>query len=357
MPSLSETPSTKQLIEQHMKKTRDSQAYKMARSELMSKARHPGIVLLVGDYGTGKSKMLMQAAKDLGDAKYYNASDKFGKDLPKILPGPDSRSTVVLAFRKAHILKGHDPQIVKIPVMDDHEANKSLARWIAGSKKKGRDLAQKRADEIIRAGREFKRRASTAKVEKRRASINSVEEGKGEVVWNEWKCRVIGSLVRFGASEEKSAALASLSTLSVCEAELYTFEAEAKGHLLIATLCMLALVPTGLTEIELRYLLCPEDELLPTGIRRRFRNLPFEYNLEKYGSYSQVSALRWRYVAMRLEHYFITIDKDCNHYLLASVCRKAISPLRKSRGSLQTKAKTTLGAKISLDVASYLGNL
>ena len=42
----------------------------------MSKARHPGIILLVGDYGTGKSKMLMQAAKDLGDAKYYNASDK-----------------------------------------------------------------------------------------------------------------------------------------------------------------------------------------------------------------------------------------------------------------------------------------
>ena len=48
---------------------------------------------------------------------------QFGKDLPKILPSPDSRSTVVLAFRKAHILKGYDPQIVNIPAMGDHEAN------------------------------------------------------------------------------------------------------------------------------------------------------------------------------------------------------------------------------------------
>ena len=58
-------------------------------------------------------------------------------------------------------------------------------------------------------------------------------------------------------------------SFSVAEAELMEFEQDLNGHLLIATVCLLAVSKRGLREIELRHLLADEHNLLLEGTKRR----------------------------------------------------------------------------------------
>lgn len=115
-------------------------------------------------------------------------------------------------------------------------------------------------------------------------------------------------------------------------------EADGKGHLLIATLCFLTIVETGLNEMELRSLLIGEYNLLPIGIRRHFRNLPFgevmdvfqttlllsEYCPDVFGATTcqQIPPLRWYYVMHRLGHILMKINADDNHFVIPAVCKR-----------------------------------
>ncbi|CAI2351305.1 unnamed protein product [Caenorhabditis sp. 36 PRJEB53466] len=103
-------------------------------------------------------------------------------------------------------------------------------------------------------------------------------------------------------------------------------EVDGKGHLLIAALCFLTIVESGLNEMELRSLLVSEYTLLPIGIRRNFRNLPFEYCPDGFGTTScpQMNPLRWYTVLNRLGHLFVNINSETNHFVLPTACRRIV---------------------------------
>lgn len=119
-------------------------------------------------------------------------------------------------------------------------------------------------------------------------------------------------------------------------------ESDGKGHLLIATLCYLTIVESGLNEMELRSLLILEYNLLPIAIRRNYKNLPFgnqfllilpltikqfpDYCPDEFGTTSctQTLPLRWYFVLHRLGHLFMKIDGDSNHFVLPSACRRVV---------------------------------
>uniref|UniRef100_A0A1I7XDU5 AAA domain-containing protein n=1 Tax=Heterorhabditis bacteriophora TaxID=37862 RepID=A0A1I7XDU5_HETBA len=294
-------------------------------AELESKCSTPGLVQLVGSYGSGKTTLLsrlvgrkernysfiiarrgMTAAEiqqiildDIGakDLDYISTLSKMShkllitidnadllerSDINAILSSSFHCTTVVLAMRKPMTSIQHRLNIVTIPPISEVQAIKCLQEIIAVYA----DTANLNKIELSssQTSKELARKIVKFDTEGVKKSIENVEEGKEESIWTVEKCKIIGSLVRFGVSDEKAKALATLNTVSVCEAELSLLEIEARGHLLIACLCFLTIVDSGLTEPELRYLLAPENKILPAGIKRKFRNLPFGENLTCFSS-------------------------------------------------------------------------
>ncbi len=56
---------------------------------------------------------------------------------------------------------------------------------------------------------------------------------------------------------------------SLADAELVDFELDPRGHLKIATLCLLETSRDGLTEWELRHILGEEKSAVPSAIKRQ----------------------------------------------------------------------------------------
>ncbi|CAI5449538.1 unnamed protein product [Caenorhabditis angaria] len=116
-----------------------------------------------------------------------------------------------------------------------------------------------------------------------------------------------------------------LVKIIVVEADVCLMESDSRGHLLIAVLCFLTIQQNGLNEIDLRRLLADEHALLPMGIRRNYRNLPFDYCAECYGHTNpQILPIRWYYIINRIGHLLIAIDSDDNHFLIPAACQRII---------------------------------
>ncbi|CAD6196265.1 unnamed protein product [Caenorhabditis auriculariae] len=320
--------------------------------QVQENASRPGITVVCGNYGSGKTAVCMElrnklrpepiwisarpgmnsedVLRDVGrrgkvivyeDVRHKMTSvviiddaDLLGKELLKVVEELSERASVVVTVRKSKpSMKFSNCEIFDLPPMPEAVALKRLARWLdgplAGDGLSSPESVQK-AEKILKLSS--------------KSEPKDIEEGRKENLgWNEWKCRIIGSLSRLGTTDEKCANLVNISTSRVCEAEVCLMETEGRGHLLIGILCFLTIVETGLTETELRSLLAKEDHVLPSGFRKKI--LPFEYSLEPYGkTLGQVSALRWRFCALRLAHILLKIDDDSNHFLLPSVFKRIV---------------------------------
>ncbi|CDH92980.1 RING-type domain-containing protein [Caenorhabditis elegans] len=308
-------------------------------------------ILLVGDYCTGKTSILHRIQWKYRDAVIVQAKEKMSaielrraieaktnvilhdveqkvvryllvddihlasKEAQQYLIG--NEELVIVATSRKKKLEVDMNRII-IPHLEPEDILDELSFWLNGGEKEKSGVPSVKASNILKMSQQ-----------KRRRSIGTVEDGHQpdeNIGWNSLKCRVIGTLGRIGSSDEKCAQLAQLSTLSVVEADMCLMESDGKGHLLIATLCYLTIVESGLNEMELRSLLILEYNLLPIAIRRNYKNLPFDYCPDEFGTTSctQTLPLRWYFVLHRLGHLFMKIDGDSNHFVLPSACRRVV---------------------------------
>ncbi|CAB3409408.1 unnamed protein product [Caenorhabditis bovis] len=296
------------------------------------------IVIVVGDYGSGKSALLAAIHRRLGSVcriairetmTMADVRRDIDAKLKVTITDCDeatTTTTTTLLIDDLHLLGKHADGIL---------VDFGHLRIVASSRKKPPAKFESLMIPPLDTTTEHLEVCGTARAnnilklsqQKRRKSVGSVETGNIDETrggWNYLKCRVIGRLARNGCGDEKCAQLAQLATISVVEADVCLMESEARGHLIIATMCFLTCVPDGLNEVELRSLLADEFELLPIAIRRNLRNLPYEYCADDFGAIPQVAPLRWYTVVSRLDHILICIDADTNHFILPAACQRIV---------------------------------
>ncbi|CAJ0579891.1 unnamed protein product, partial [Mesorhabditis spiculigera] len=153
---------------------------------------------------------------------------------------------------------------------------------------------------------------------------NEAENGATSKKWTVEKAKIAGAMTCFGAKPHAVRDLARHGTMRMCEADLLLMESDSVGHLLIGALCLLTLSQNGIEERFLRRLMAPEDHLMPMSFKRRGKNLTYDYCLDRYGHREEVLALRWRYVRMRIAHYLQFPDASRKLLAVSAVCRKVI---------------------------------
>ncbi|CAI4222049.1 unnamed protein product [Auanema sp. JU1783] len=241
-------------------------------------------------------------------------ADKSFKELKKLFSS-STKIVWILAMKKSRPSE-EDMAVLTIPLLPHQDAIRIISKYM--------EFGERTSTGQIRSNTKEMAEKLYFNASLRGITKENVEEGKDDVHWSPLKCKVLGSLIRFGATSEKVTELASYSALSVCEAYLSIIESESKGHLLISTLCLMTMVESGLSEIDLRVLLFPEENVLPKTINRKFRNMPFEYDYEKYGNHNQISALNWRFVIFKLEHLFHVLNESNNHFVLDDLMKSCV---------------------------------
>ncbi|CAI2351307.1 unnamed protein product [Caenorhabditis sp. 36 PRJEB53466] len=230
----SKVPSAEELLKEHFEElgNENETLQKVKVNIKMGKS-----TLIVGDYSTGKTVLLHAIGKSSSKAVLVKGREHMSvielrraiEAKSKELVDPHQKNTRVLMVDDVHLMSKEaqeylvgseelvivatsrkkkvavDMEKISIPSMDPEDILEELSFWLNGGMRERRAVPSVKASNIFKMSQQ-----------KRRKSVGTVEDGHSideNMGWNSLKCRVIGTLGRFGSSEEKCAQLSQLSTL------------------------------------------------------------------------------------------------------------------------------------------------
>ncbi|CAJ0933050.1 unnamed protein product, partial [Mesorhabditis belari] len=320
--------------------------------KVMAAVETHDVILIHGDYGSGKSAVLAKLAKDRSIPLFFGQS---GKDLKNQINEENKEICIddidvlskdeILAISsdfvkkngklfatsrkipRALVKNNGELKLFTIQLANsenqDHIKN-ILCQYLTfvSPQEENESMMSRTFDsETIRIAETIMERTSARDENEMEEGLSARSDSGG---WSTEKATILGSMVRFGAKPTTARELIKYSTASICEADLHLMEAEMRGHLLIGSLCILTIASDGIEERQLRRLLAPEDQLLPVSFKRKGRGLIYDFCDDRYGKREEVLALRWRYVRMRIGYYLQMVDLDRHALSISPVCKKVV---------------------------------